>query len=173
MSVYIDPSITNWVAWHDRTTPTVVGGVDYVGSYSWIAVDDYFDLTVTNPGGTSATIRMDYNDGLGVSSGPQAVIFGTAAAAPNVARWGASWSPASAGTAANPKIFNEAGAFNSLFTTAGTYSFSFLGGNTGATHVSHPDMYLLVDATVVPVPGAVLLGILGLCAAGLKLRKYA
>ena len=174
MSTYIDPSITNWVAWHDRTTPTVVGGVDYVGSYSWIAVDDFFTLTVTNPGGTSTSILMDYNDAWGVSSGPQAVIFGTAAAAPNVARWGASWTPQPAGgTAANPKIFNEGGAFNSLFTTAGTYTFSFLGGNTGASTVSHPNMYLLVDATVVPVPGAVLLGMLGLCAAGLKLRKYA
>jgi len=173
MSTYIDPSITNWIAWHDRTTPTVVGGVDYVGSYSWIAVDDYFDLTITNPTGTSATLRMDYNDAWALSSGPQAVIFGTAAAAPNVARWGASWSPSSAGTAANPKIFDEAGAFNSLFTTAGTYSFSFKSGNTGASYVSYPDMYLLVDEVVVPVPGAVLLGMLGLSVAGLKLRKYA
>ncbi|MDT8302590.1 MAG: hypothetical protein RQ760_13985 [Sedimentisphaerales bacterium] len=173
MSAYIDPSITNWVAWHDQITPTVIGGVSYVGSNSWIAVDDYFDLTITNPTGASATVRMDYNDGSAVSSGPQAVIFGTAAAAPDVRRWGASWSPASAGTAANPKIFDEAGAFNSLFTTAGTYNFSFQSGNTGANYVSYPNMYLLVDSTVVPVPGAVLLGMLGLCVVGVKLRKYA
>jgi hypothetical protein len=30
-----------------------------------------------------------------------------------------------------------------------------------------------LDVSVVPVPGAVILGILGLCAAGVKLRKYA
>jgi hypothetical protein len=117
---------------------------------------------------------MDYNNASAVSSGPQAVIFGTAAAAPDVARWGAPWSPSSYPyTQSNPIVFDEGGAFNSLFTTAGTYTFSFLGGNTGASTVSHPNMYLLVDATVVPVPGAVLLGMLGLCAAGLKLRKYA
>ncbi len=89
ISVGIDPSITNWIAWHDHTTPTAVSGVAYVGSYTWIGVDDFCNLTITNPLGASATVRMDYNDGLAVSSGPQAVIFGSAAAAPNVARWGA------------------------------------------------------------------------------------
>jgi hypothetical protein len=42
----------------------------------------------------------------------------------------------------------------------------FLGGD----YPSDPDAYHI---SVVPVPGAVLLGILGLGVAGIKLRKYA
>ncbi|MBI9019007.1 MAG: PEP-CTERM sorting domain-containing protein [Phycisphaerae bacterium] len=159
ISVNIDPANTNWIAWHNLTFPTNRAGVDYVGSYSWIAVDDYFDLKITNPLGTSQTVRMDYNDAWGLSTGPQAVIFGTAADTPNVARWGASWSPTSAGTSSNPKIFDEAGAFNSLFTTAGDYTFTFLSGNTGSTVVGYPNMYLLVD--VVPEPTTIGLLVLG------------
>jgi hypothetical protein len=164
VSTYIDPSITNWVAWHDQTSPTVVGGNSYVGSYTWIGVDDYFTLTITNPSGTSLTKLMDYNDGMGVSSGPQAVIFGTAAVAPDVKRW----SPyvGYSGT------FDEAGVFDSIFTTAGTYTFSFYGGNTGSTVIGYPDMYLLVDEiSYVPVPSAVLLCGIGMGIAGLRLRK--
>jgi hypothetical protein len=42
-----------------------------------------------------------------------------------------------------------------------------------AAHDGAEAGHLLVPDTVVPVPGAVLLGLLGLGAAGLKLRKFA
>ena len=46
--------------------------------------------------------------------------------------------------------------------------------NTGLVDHEDPDgAYLAVPDTIIPVPGAVLLGILGLGVAGLKLRKYA
>ena len=46
--------------------------------------------------------------------------------------------------------------------------------NTGLEDHEDPDgAYLAVPDTIIPVPGAVLLGILGLGVAGLKLRKYA
>jgi len=165
----IDPAVTTWVAWNDITVPHIRNNKEYVGSYSWIAVDDYFNLTVTNPLGVSSTVRMDYNDAWAVSSGPQAVIFGTAEDAPDVARWGANWSPTSAGRSNNPKIFNEAGAFNSLFTTSGTYTFRFLSGNTGANVVAYPNMYLL--ANVVPEPCTLLLIGIGGLAISLKKRS--
>ena len=59
----------------------------------------------------------------------------------------------------------------------GTKSFSF---NTTDYYYSINDcdndaMYMDFESsgTVVPVPGAVLLGVLGLSVAGIKLRKYA
>ena len=145
--------------------------MDYVGQVSWIAVDDFFTLTVTNPDGASLTRTMDWNDAWGRSSGPQAVIYGTAAAAPDVTRWGAPWTPGSYPKSPYVLVFDEPGAFDPIFTTAGTYNFRFLGGNTGATHVYHPDMYLLVDANVVPVPGAAVLGVIGLGLTGWRLKR--
>jgi len=171
MSMFIDPARTSWVAWHDQTTPTIHDGTAYVGDVSWIAVDDYFTLTITNPSGATLSGRMDYNDGMAVSSGPQAVIYGTAAGSPNVTRWGASWSPSYYPKTPYVKIFDEPGAFNSIFTTAGTYSFKFVSGNTGASYVSYPDMYLLADVEPVPVPSAVLLGLIGLGVANTRLRR--
>ena len=84
ISVQINPAITNWIAWHDLTSPTIVDGAPYVGDYAWIAVNDYFDLTIKNPNGSTARVRMDYNNALADSYGPQAVIYGDAALAPNV-----------------------------------------------------------------------------------------
>jgi len=56
------------------------------------------------------------------------------------------------------------------FTAGGTYTLGFGICNDGDSEL---DSYMGVDnVSVVPVPGAVLLGILGLGAAGIKLRKY-
>ncbi|MCP4607278.1 MAG: hypothetical protein GY845_01000 [Planctomycetes bacterium] len=167
LSVYVDPSITNWIAWHDQTTPDLIGGVEYVGDNSWLGTDDYFYLTITKSGGgSSGAILMDYNSSMGTASGPQAVMYGTAADAPNVHR---------SDLYGVHKYFDEAGPFTSFFDAQGagnyTFNFAFWDGYSGSYGI--PDMYLLVDAAVVPVPGAVLLGMLGLGVAGLKLRKFA
>ena len=82
--VYIDPAQTNWIAWHNQTTPYVhSSGQLFVGSYTWLGVDDYLTLTITDPLGNTLTRTMDDNGSYGDPFGPQAVIFGTAAAAPN------------------------------------------------------------------------------------------
>jgi len=52
-------------------------------------------------------------------------------------------------------------------TTPYVYNAAFGSGSDVGYHVAAP------DTTVVPVPGAVLLGMLGLGAAGIKLRKWA
>lgn len=174
VSMYINPARTNWVAWHDQTTPTIHEGKEYVGDVAWIGVDDFFTLTITNPSGATLGGRMDYNDAWAVSSGPQAVIYGTAADSPDVTRWGASWSPSYYPRSPYIKIFDEPGAFNSIFTTAGTYSFEFVSGNTGSTYVSYPDMYLLADiepVATVPAPSAMVLGLIGLGAINSRLRR--
>jgi hypothetical protein len=167
VSVYVDPAETNWIAWHDKTAPTNVGGKDYVGGYSWIAVDDYLSLTITNPLGETMTQTMDWNDAWGTSSGPQAVIYGTAADAPDVERW--NWFQ-------SHKTFDEAGLFNSFFNTAGTYDFSFDFRNIWTMYYGMPDVYLLVDSAApapVPEPATMILlgsGIGGLAVFRKKLR---
>ena len=57
VSAYVDPSITNWIAWHDDTTPTIVGGQEYVGFYNWLGTDDWFYLTIAKSGGGAAAAR--------------------------------------------------------------------------------------------------------------------
>lgn len=143
VDVFVDPAVTDWIAWHDQTLPTDVGGQDFVGSYTWIAVDDYLNLTVTNPSGASLTVQMDYNDAFGTSTGPQAVIFGTAADAPNVERWNLSQVH---------KTFDEPGAFNGLFTSAGNYTFSFSFYNIWTRNYGMPDVYLLVNTADQEIP---------------------
>jgi len=41
------------------------------------------------------------------------------------------------------------------------------------TDGDYTDMVVMVESVMVPVPGAILLGMLGLSVAGVKLRKYA
>ena len=55
-------------------------------------------------------------------------------------------------------------------TTGGAYTLKFGIAKDGDSIL---DSYMGIDATVVPVPSAVLLGMLGLSAAGVKLRKFA
>jgi hypothetical protein len=159
VSVYIDPSITNWIAWHDQTTPTVVGVQEYVGDWgNWLGIDDWLYLNVTTPGGSSYNRQMDYNSGNGTPSGNQAVIFGAAADAPNVERWNSSQIHTT---------FDMAGLFNDVITTAGTYTFDFAlyDGHYGS--YGNPDIYLLVE--VIPEPAS--LSLLGLGALGLLLTR--
>jgi len=57
-----------------------------------------------------------------------------------------------------------------ILTAGGTYTLMFGIKNEGDSHF---DSYMGIDAVVVPVPGAVLLGMLGLGVAGIKLHKFA
>jgi len=163
VTVSIDPSRTNWIAWHDHTTPDIYGTRELVGSNDWLGIDDYLFMTITNPTGIStARTRMDFNTGSGYPQGTQAVIYGIAAVAPDVRR----------GPYAGA-ILDEAGLFTSFFDNSGagdyTFKFEFWDGYYGSYR--NPDVYLLVDAETVPVPGAVLLGVLGLGTAGMRLRR--
>jgi len=147
-TIYVDPAVTNWIAWHNLTTPDVVGGQEYVGDYeNWLGVDDKMYLTIVNPAGTSSSSRilMDDNGSYGDPSGVQAVIYGTAAEAPNVTRksFYGSW-----------QYLDEGGLFDSFFDTSGagkyTFEFEFYDKYSGSYGI--PDFYVLVDATPDPIP---------------------
>jgi len=168
-SVYVDPAVTNWIAWHNQTTPREAGGQEYVGGEWWLGTDDYFYLTIVNPDGASSKLRMDYNYSNGAWSGTQAVIYGTAADAPDVSRWnGSAW-----------QVIDEGGLFNSFCDTSGageyTFSFEFWDGYSGSRGI--PDFYLLVDTedAVAPEPSTLviwsLLGGLGICVGWWRRRK--
>lgn len=156
---YFDPSLTNWVAWGDAfsagatfsglaTCSAFVGGAagTCIGNHGF-GTNDFIRMTLTNPLGVSATLDIDQNDAMGDSFGPQMVLFGTAANAPDVRRYNFPSGPYYA--------INEGGAFNSLFTAAGNYTFQFSFRNmfgSGSGDAGHAYVYLLADVT--PPPAA-------------------
>lgn len=142
----IDPAKTRWVAWNNVSSLALTRperpGAALLGPGGF-GTDDYIDVTVTNPRGEKLTIALDKNDSVGRSSGPQNVIFGTAADAPDVYRQ----SPSFASPPGEVSIFNEGGTHNAIFTVAGEYrfDFSFINGFTATG--GHQDVYLLVFAS--------------------------
>ena len=141
----IDPARTRWVAWNDtpavsRTDPAFPNRTFLWGGTGF-GTDDSILLTVTNPAGASLTVEMDKNNALGahVDTDPMQVMFGAALPSPDALRIDA-FGP----TAGMRRVFNEAGAFNGIFTAAGAYTFRFEFRNlTGAA--GHTDIHLLVD----------------------------
>lgn len=152
VSLFLNPTLTNWVAWSDSfgagTPADPYACSDPSGSCigrHGFGTNDFILLKVTNPGGTSSELIMDWNDSSGDSSGPQMIIFGTALAAPGVRRYNFPSGPY--------YLIDEAGAFSSsLFTTAGTYKFDFSFRDQHCCEGGHENVYLLVDTTPAPAP---------------------
>jgi hypothetical protein len=161
-SFFVDVAHTDWIAWNRfpelRSVSDSLPG-KLLGTQT-PEVDDYFNLTVTNPLGQHMTVSMDQNGGLGAPIGQQSVVFGTTANAPVVVR---------GDNLGSPSFFNESGAFNSLFSVSGTYTFSLSFQNIGGL-ASYPDVYLL--AHTVPEPSTLVLGFAGYAGLGfVTLRK--
>ena len=144
--IQIDPAKTSWVAWNNTPgvsvqRPERPGAVLFgPGGYG---TDDHIELTVRAPGGATSTAILDRNDAFGRSSGPQNVIFGTAAAAPDVFRI----SPPFATPPSEVLIFDEGGTHNAVFTSAGEYEFTFKFINAFTGDGGHAAIYLLVFGT--------------------------
>lgn len=143
--VQIDPFRTLWVAWNN-TEQLVVQRAERPGALllgpGGFGTDDQIEVTVRAPGGTQFTATLDRNDAFGRSSGPQNVLFGTAADAPDVFRI----SPTFASPPSEVFIFDEGGTHNSVFTAAGEYEFTFRFINGFTDAGGHSAVYLLVFA---------------------------
>lgn len=174
-NMYLDPENTIWLAWNtfpDVRIPNPANENEFYLGNGGFGTDDYFDLTITNPTGQSQTVRMDYNNFSGISSGPQNVIFGSEADAPDAYR-----------CFTFSQIFDEAGAFNSIFNVAGDYGFSFaFGDNQNGDSATHDEIWLIGEvydssAPIVPEPSTIILlfvGLLGLMLLGkYKIHKIA
>jgi len=140
--------------------------IDGTAAIPNFGIDDALTLTITGPKGqTSADYAMDYNNKWGVSSGQQAVVFGTAAAAPDVVRFDLN---------SQPTVFNEGGIANTFLKNcgAGWYNLHFDFTNLWNCTAGHNNVYLLVD-TCVPEPATLALAALGLAGLAMLRRRRA
>lgn len=177
ISVHIDPANTNWIAWND--TPTVshtdetLPGETFLWGGSAIGTNDFIRLTITAPDLTSEMVAMDLNNLLGQNVDPTLpmnVIYGDSTIAPDALRI-----DVFGDTAGMRFTFDEDGAFNSIFTSAGLYEFHFSFVNLiGAA--GHTDIYLLVDTMdiqppAIPEPSTLALLVSGLGGVGFWRRR--
>ena len=154
----LDPALTTWVCWADfwgpptNPGPFTYAGGEFVGAHGY-GTDDWIRLTIANPSGASATLDLDWNNSSGGSSGPQMIIFGDAADAPEVRRQSL---PSS-----DFYYINEAGAFNStgIFTGSGQYTFDFSFRNQYTSSAGHNEIHLLANVVPEPSPFVALLGV--------------
>ncbi|MEQ1889307.1 MAG: PEP-CTERM sorting domain-containing protein [Alphaproteobacteria bacterium] len=154
----INPSLTSWIAWNNASTVAIANpscgvGEAYAGLCLGGAMDDFMTITITNPGGATSAFNYDRNN---IQNSPiggtfpnfvdfhQNVIFGAADSAPDSRRVNFS---------NGQFIRDEAGAQNTIFTSAGNYTFDFSFRNEHAPNASHGDIYLLVDSAP-PPPGS-------------------
>ena len=169
VSLFIDPAATNWIAWSDSfgTPPTSADPYacatgSCIGRHGF-GTNDHIRLTVTNPLGAAFASDIDWNDGSGNSSGPQMILFGTAANAPDVRRYNF--------FTLSYYLIDEAGAFNAAFTSAGTYRFDFSFRNAWGFEAGHENVYLLVDVNPIPEPETYALMLAGLGMLGFAARR--
>lgn len=152
-SFFVDIARTDWIGWNRfpelRSVSDSFPGKLFLGVQR-PEVDDYFVLKITNPLGQSLEVSMDQNGSLGAPLGQQALIFGTAHNAPDVVR---------GDNLSSPSYFDEAGAFNSLFTVSGDYTFTFSFRDIFNSGGGYPDVYLL--AHTVPEPSTWALALVG------------
>jgi len=139
-TINVDPASTKWVAWNSTPELTDRGGARRLWGGGGFGTDDFIRVTVTAPDGRSSSVDMDLNDAFGAHKGsdPMNVIFGRRNDAPDALRIDA-FGP----TAGKNWIYDEDGAFNDLFTTAGTYEIRFSFRNTAGTDAGHSDIWLL------------------------------
>ena len=167
VSLYIDPASTNWIAWSDSfgtppgtADPYACPPGSCIGRHGF-GTDDFIRMTITGPTG-ALTLDIDHNDAYGNYTGPQMILFGTAAAAPDVYRRGL-YGPT--------HYINEGGAFNALFVSPGTYTFDFSFRNMYPYSNGHTNIFLLVDVAPVPEPSTAMLLLAGLGLLGFAARR--
>jgi hypothetical protein len=171
VTLSIDPTITNWIAWNNASSlliPRVACSGGFCLGPGGFGTDDFIALTVTNPLNTVLTVNLDQNNDFGNSFGFQNVIFGAAADAPDALRTLNPFSTPS------EQIFDQAGSHNAIFTIAGDYVFRFSWRNSACCTAGHQATWLLVDTddvSPVPLPAALPLFATGLGVVMLLARR--
>lgn len=162
ITLFIDPATTQWIAWND--TPTVSythpsRPAELFLGPGGIGVDDFLRLSVVNQQSSQTlTLDIDQNDGFAVSFGTQNVIFGSAAAAPDVVR-----DPG--GFGGPVQFMDDAPSHDAIFTSAGNYQFNFSFRNIYGSSAAHPGIWLLVATVPEPATLGSALLVITFCAA--------
>lgn len=139
VTVVLDPAQVRWVAWNDvpgldRRFPELTDELVFgPGSFG---VNDTMRVTLTTPSGETVTAEVDFNGADSRSSGPQNLLFGDPADAPDTVRQPIGLAP---------RLIDDVPAFEmDLLGEPGAYTFRFefiaLYGGAGF----HPNAWLVV-----------------------------